>query len=157
MSQHEIKFAQFLSTEGQDACKTCPAGYYCLEGAASPTPCSPGTYNPSTMQGSATSCRPCKSGFACPLPASIQPTEMCSAGYYCPAGSSLPNEALNACPAGTYTDYHNLTADSECDKCPAGQACPSGTGGAQTPPLRCAEGIDFTNLFFLLIKALFSN
>ena len=92
------------------------------------------------MQGSATSCRKCKSGFACPLPASIQPTEMCSAGYYCPEGASLPNEALNACPAGTYTDYHNLTADSECDKCPAGQACPSGTGGAQTPPLRCAEG-----------------
>uniref|UniRef100_A0A7M5XIK9 Tyrosine-protein kinase ephrin type A/B receptor-like domain-containing protein n=1 Tax=Clytia hemisphaerica TaxID=252671 RepID=A0A7M5XIK9_9CNID len=121
-------------------CKVCPAGYYCLEGSDSPTACPPGTYNPVPMQGAASNCRQCEAGFACPLSASTQPTEQCSAGYYCPEGSSSPSDPLNACPAGTYTDYHNLTADSQCDGCPAGQACSAGTGGNQKPPQPCAAG-----------------
>ena len=121
-------------------CKTCPAGYYCTSGTDAPVPCQPGTYNPSPGKGIPTDCIQCKSGMACPKLALTAPSVMCSAGFYCPAGSRQPNETVNACPAGTYTDYHNLTADVECDPCPVGQACEAGTGGKQKPPQACAAG-----------------
>ena len=70
----------------------------------------------------------------------VYPPKQCSAGYYCPSGTVQPNETVNACPPGTYTDYHNLTAAIECTVCPAGQACTSGTGGNQKPPQACAQG-----------------
>ena len=92
-------------------------------------------------QGKKTDCRPCKAGMACPQLGLTNPSELCSAGYFCPAGSKQPNETLNACPAGRYTDYHNITADRECTVCPIGQACTAGTGGKQKPPQACALGM----------------
>ena len=136
---HKYLICYFLFAAKSD-CKECPAGYYCPRGAESPIACSPGTYNPSPMQGQDSDCRKCKAGLACPKYGSIEPTEQCSAGYFCPAGSAQPNATLNACPAGTYTDYHNLTLDRECDPCPPGQACSAGTGGNQKPPQQCAAG-----------------
>jgi hypothetical protein len=84
--------------------------------------------------------RPCFAGMACPRYGLSWPTLTCNAGYYCPQGSPSPNATLNACPAGTYTDYHNLTHSRECTSCPAGQACEAGTGGRQKPPQLCARG-----------------
>lgn len=130
----------FSSFSEQTDCKVCPAGYYCTSGTDSPVACPAGTYNPSINQGSVDDCRSCKSGMACPQIGLTRPTEMCSAGHFCPAGSAQPNETFNACPAGTYTNYHNLTADTQCDNCPAGKACLKGTGGNQKPPEACAPG-----------------
>lgn len=78
--------------------------------------------------------------MACPRPGLTWPPVKCDAGYYCPAGSSLSNETIHACPAGTYTDYHNLTHARECTDCPARQSCEAGTGGIQKPPQECATG-----------------
>ena len=44
-------------------------------------------------------------------------------GYFCPGGNHRPNQTEYACPAGTYTDYTNLTAIEQCDVCPETVAC----------------------------------
>ena len=93
--------------------------------------------------------RPCLAGKACPLRAQTWPTLTCNAGYYCPQGSASPNATINACPAGTYTDYHNLTHSRECTPCPAGQACEAGTGGRQKAPQSCATGLYIMNISHL--------
>ena len=126
---------------GLSDCKICPVGYYCTSGSHTPIPCPSGTYNPVLMQGSLGDCRQCIAGMACPQDGLHWPSEVCSAGHYCPAGSIQPNATTNACPAGTYTDYHNLTASRECSSCPLGQACSAGTGGRQKPPQLCATGL----------------
>ena len=128
---------------GQLDCKDCPPGYYCLEGAREPVACPKGTFNSLSSRGSLAECRSCISGMACPRPGLTWPPVKCDAGYYCPAGSSLPNETIHACPAGTYTDYHNLTHARECTQCPERQSCEAGTGGIQKPPQECAKGMEY--------------
>ncbi|EDO39339.1 predicted protein, partial [Nematostella vectensis] len=117
----------------QSKCKTCPPGYYCLAGSATPIPCPTGTFNPWTNQGALSDCKSCTAGMACPEPGLTRPPVKCSAGYYCPAGSILPNATRKACPAGTYTDFHNLTAAQECTPCPERFSCQAGTGGYFCP------------------------
>ena len=121
-------------------CKECPAGFYCTSGTDSPSPCLPGTFNPLTGQDNADDCQPCTAGRACSTLALTQTNELCSAGHFCPEGSDKSADPANECPAGTFTDYHNLTVADECSICPAGLACPSGTGGVSTPRLACAVG-----------------
>ena len=134
---------------GQLDCKDCPPGYYCPAGGSEPVACPKGTYNPIPLRGSLGECRSCISGTACPRPGLTWPPVKCDAGYYCPAGSSLPNETIHACPAGTYTDYHNLTHARECTDCPGRQSCEAGTGGIQKPPQECAKGKYVINPCFL--------
>ena len=96
-------------------------------------------------------CRLCISGMACPTTGLSYPTESCSAGYYCPLGSALPTAA--PCPAGTYTDYRNLTSAVECTVCPQGQACYAGTGGFENPPKACGQGeIQIHEFMFMFIQ-----
>ena len=102
--------------------------------------CPKGTYNALIRRGSLAECRSCISGMACPRAGLTWPPVKCDAGYYCPAGSSLPNETIHACPAGTYTDRHDLTHARECTSCPERQSCEAGTGGKQKPPQECAKG-----------------
>jgi hypothetical protein len=47
----------------------------------------------------------------------------CSAGYFCPTGSSSPT--ANACSLGTYTDSTSLVSQSQCTTCPARYMCSS--------------------------------
>ena len=122
------------------SCKMCPAGYYCLEGTDSPMPCPVGTFNPLLGQASLNCCQPCRAGMACSEIALTQPNELCAAGHYCPSGSFKSNNSNHTCPAGTYTHFHNLTSARECTVCPPGEVCLEGTGGIQTPLLRCAPG-----------------
>ena len=125
---------------GKLDCKDCPPGFYCVSGAQEPVPCPKGTYNALIRRESLADCRSCISGMACPRSGLTWPPVKCDAGYYCPAGSSLPNETIHACPAGTYTDRHDLTHDRECTSCPERQSCEAGTGGKQKPPQECATG-----------------
>nr|XP_047130962.1 uncharacterized protein LOC100202447 isoform X1 [Hydra vulgaris] len=122
------------------SCKLCPAGAYCPEASDSPIPCNPGTYNPLQNQGDIKSCLDCISGMACPQRGLNYPSVHCMAGHFCPARSIFPNDTLNRCPDGTYTDLHNATSDADCIECPAGLACEAGTGGIQKQPQPCAAG-----------------
>jgi hypothetical protein len=125
-----------ISSSG--ACSPCPAGFYCPVGSAYPTPCPPGTVNPSTNK---------QYIYECILPtAGTQATtwgnsnadgDACTAGHYCPIGSF---GAPFPCPAGTFTDATNLVQSSQCTQCPATYACESGTGAGVREKLKCAPG-----------------
>lgn len=43
----------------------CPTGSYCVSGSASPTPCAPGTFNPSTKAIDVSKCLSCTAGKYC--------------------------------------------------------------------------------------------
>lgn len=104
-------------------CKTCPAGYFCLEGTEYPEACSPGTYNPNIGGRDDLSCIACRTGEACTVQGLAEPDQPCSPGYYCPGGNFLPNQTEYACAPGTYNDYANGTKASDCIACIERFAC----------------------------------
>lgn len=120
------------------SCKICPAGYYCVSGTHTPTACSPGTFNQYTNMQKAADCLACIAGQACTKHGLAKPDYPCDPGHYCPGGNRLPTE--NPCPAGTFTDFKNLTAMSQCETCRSTKACLEGTGGLQKPPVPCGQG-----------------
>eukprot|EP00057_Strongylocentrotus_purpuratus_P010951 XP_011665425.1 PREDICTED: proprotein convertase subtilisin/kexin type 5 [Strongylocentrotus purpuratus] len=104
---------------------------YCPSGTDTPQACPAGTFNPSVGQNEetdCTDCTDCTAGYACTTIALVEPDTFCYPGYFCPLGSDSPNAAANACPAGTFNDFHNLTAAFQC------------TGSIQQPPSEGAEG-----------------
>ena len=125
---------------GQQYCKACPAGHWCASGTHTPTPCIPGTYNPMISGQNVTSCSPCISGMSCTDHGLTAPNYPCAPGYYCPGGNYRPNQTEYACPAGTFTNFNNLTSVDQCETCPERVACLVGTGGLQKPPVACAKG-----------------
>ncbi|XP_022100039.1 zonadhesin-like [Acanthaster planci] len=133
-------FTEESGASAVEYCKTCPEGHYCASGIDTPTPCPQGTFNPDTGQDTVEDCDTCTAGFACTQLGLTEPDSHCQPGYYCPSGSDSPNANANACPAGSYTDYHNLTAAFQCDTCPEQFACLIGTGGQNQPPELCAQG-----------------
>lgn len=120
------------------SCKICPAGHYCVSGTHTPTACSPGTFNQYTNMQKAADCLACIAGQACTKHGLAKPDYPCDPGHYCPGGNRLPTE--NPCPAGTFTDFKNLTAMSQCETCRSTKACLEGTGGLQKPPVPCGQG-----------------
>lgn len=62
--------------------KDCWVGHYCPMGSTLPTPCSNGTYNPSTNQDQFADCLPCTSGFYCNETGSDTVSGICDAGRY---------------------------------------------------------------------------
>lgn len=68
-------------------CRVCPkhlsfpvTGFYCLEGASSPTPCPAGTVSQVEGLQSLLDCSPCPPGFYCNISALTSPSGPCSAG-----------------------------------------------------------------------------
>ncbi|XP_012578633.1 PREDICTED: multiple epidermal growth factor-like domains protein 6 [Condylura cristata] len=120
-------------------------GHFCQPGAAQPSPCRRGEYQPSF---GLDTCFPCPPGFHCPYPGTLVPM-LCPAHVYCPTGTWSPP----LCPPGTFTSQNasGLQAEGDCSicppghycrggqvwgKCPAGYFCPPGTSGLMTscPP-----------------------
>ncbi len=133
-------YTEATGSEDLTYCKSCPAGYFCPEGTDTPIHCPAGTFNPLLGQDSQDDCQSCKAGRACTMTALTQPDVLCASGHYCPEGSDKAADPDHECPAGTFTDFHNLTDPSECSMCPPGEACLSGTGGVQRSRLPCAPG-----------------
>jgi hypothetical protein len=113
----------FLGTTGgtaQSSCSACPVGYFCPVASVSGTanPCPAGTYRDTTGGTATTSCSACLAGRYGATPAVSVATcsGTCSAGYYCPTGST----SATAYP------------------CPVGYFCPVGTGSSLQNP--CAAG-----------------
>lgn len=77
-------------------------------------------------------------GWVCPLSGMTRADVPCAQGHFCPTGSSNP--IANRCPAGSYTDEFHTIQSSDCKVCPAGYACPLGTGGSQSPWVPCSLG-----------------
>ncbi|XP_061449373.1 uncharacterized protein LOC133368775 [Rhineura floridana] len=107
----------------------CPEGHFCQSGAAYPTPCAAGKYQPN--RGSEY-CLPCQAGFYCPEGITGD-SKRCPPHSYCPAGTLVPHP----CPEGTYTppDLSGLWEEKGCLLCPAGHFCREGRVEG-----RCAAG-----------------
>ncbi|KAF3692794.1 Sushi, von Willebrand factor type A, EGF and pentraxin domain-containing protein 1 [Channa argus] len=106
----------------------CPESYYCPEGTVQPVPCDPGTYVAVTL---ATKCDPCVPGWYC-VSGSLY---LCPAGFYCPEGTGFD---LRGCPEGTYGPDPGYWSVSQCRQCDGGHYCSSRNGTAVTGP--CQEG-----------------
>ncbi|CEM31004.1 unnamed protein product [Vitrella brassicaformis CCMP3155] len=122
----------------------CAEGHYCPRGTERPDshPCPPGTYSNKTGVESLASpqeCHICPPGKACDWgttgPTGTKPPVDCAAGFYCPAGTSVPSQY--PCPPGTYDAATNLTDSFQCDPCPAGSYC---LGGDTAVTGLCLEG-----------------
>ncbi|CAN0458385.1 unnamed protein product, partial [Laminaria digitata] len=70
---------------------SCVAGYYCPAGATSPFACPSGTYNPHEGMDDEGDCQTSLAG-SYTIEASTNMTGSCAAGYYCPAGSTGPQQ-----------------------------------------------------------------
>ena len=117
-------------TGGVNAPLPCYAGAVCPAGTGrgDEFPCPAGTYSAATNLANTTECTPCPVGSYCigGMPFISGP---CAPGHYCPLQSSAPD--TNACPAGTYSSWTNLTAASDCTACPPGSYCPLGSSAPQ--------------------------
>ena len=65
----------------------CPTGFYCAYGMR--TACPAGTYQPSTGKSSVADCNPCSAGGYCPSGSSVS-IPCGSDSVYCPGGASAP-------------------------------------------------------------------
>lgn len=143
----------YQPNKGQDSCLLCPAGtlceglgltapaecpvgHYCPAGsttvANSKQPCPAGTYNPYTGRKNVGECLQCPAGKVCSSGGLSAPNGVCSAGYFCPDGSST---------AAPSSRVHSM-GDGVAGKCPAGYYCPEGT----VAPLPCEPGYYSTDL-----------
>lgn len=85
----------------------------------------------------------CTAGFFCPSgstsqfgrgPLGVPDSRPCSTGTYCPAGS--PTE--RPCPSGTFSDAEQAVDASTCELCLEGRYC--GSSGLPSPTGDCAPG-----------------
>jgi hypothetical protein len=116
-------------SSGSNPMVACSAGHYCpaFTGGASDYQCPPGTYSSSTSLYSSSQCTQCPAGSYC-LGGDSAVSGTCTAGFYCPAGSSWPT--TNPCPAGTYSTSTGLVDSAGCTSCPTGNFCLSGSSSA---------------------------
>ncbi|CDW71824.1 gcc2 and gcc3 domain-containing protein [Stylonychia lemnae] len=103
----------------------CPKGYFCKSGSNDKTQCPIGSYNPTEGQ---SACLACQEGYTCDQTGTTVPDD-CPKGNYCPVGSltlipSTSNKKI--CPAGTFNSLTNLKAETECQICPKGRYCVAG-------------------------------
>ena len=120
----------FQEAEGQQTCQTCPAGFYCPEGASAALPCEGGTFSSQTGAHSNEDCTACPAGTFC-FAGSTTPIN-CSKGTY---AVSERSQLCDACPEGTYQGAEGAT---ECETCGDGFMCPPGSSARI--PASCAEG-----------------
>ncbi|TMS07321.1 hypothetical protein E3U43_011414 [Larimichthys crocea] len=84
----------------------CPPGQYCPSGTTAPVPCPEGSWSNSSGLGMQDDCKPCLGGFYCDSAGLTKPSGPCSRGYYCVEGAttSTPTDGITGgpCPEGSY-------------------------------------------------------
>lgn len=121
----------------------CPEGHYCTAGTKAPVACPIGYFRTAVGGTSINSCSKCTEGRICPSRGLTTTKQECTAGYYCPVGSSSSsgNKPMIPCPIGAYCSagssspeicpdktYQNAPMKTECIDCPAGYFCNTGGG-----------------------------
>ena len=112
----------------------CPAGYICPPGTEYPVPCPAGTYSKVSGRFEISDCLPSPVGHYS-INGSHEPTGLCNPGYYCPLGSTSPNQV--PCPTRTYLPGYGGESVEQCSLCTAGGYCPN-EGNAI--PIVCPKG-----------------
>lgn len=111
----------------------CPAGFYCPAGTRYPVACPPGTFNGVTGQDALSDCQFTPAGFYS-IQNATKPTGLCSPGFYCPVGSSGPQQV--PCPVRTYLPDFGGQSQRDCSLCTAGGYCPQNSA----LPVVCPRG-----------------
>jgi len=150
----------------------CPPGHYCSKGSSSPTACPPGTYSNSTQRNSVSQCNSCNPGYYCDLSGQTRSWKLCTAGFFCPGGDSVPTHNCTLghyctagvaqpipCPVGTYQDQVGQVQCKTCvagfycatgvvrpTPCPQGYYCPAGTQSSNQYPCPIGTFNNLTNL-----------
>eukprot|EP00347_Sterkiella_histriomuscorum_P024098 403332318 len=168
--------AHYIDTADSNKCNVCPIGTYCGQYLLQSTLtdrlcpngyycdrigiidyqtlfCLPGYYCPSNSE-----LKLCTAGSYCKGFGNIAVTGPCEAGYYCNAGSKVPNPIDNVqgnvcpvgaycvegstapvlCPIGTYNDKVGASSLSFCLQCPDERSCL--TEGTYSPGDGCPAG-----------------
>ena len=144
----------------------CPTGSFCPVASPYPSPCPPGTYNPSRGKHNVTECLDCSPGSFCGLYNLTMPSGACDAGFYCTKGSntSSPGSMFfnpftgrlvggGVCPTGHYCPrgtvvpypcgagtYNNLVEQAKCRQCPPSYFCPGGVVDYSVGQYDCPVG-----------------
>ena len=152
----------YQDERGNDTCKACPAGSYCEGNTTTPEDCPPGHYCPSMTEhgtefpcpngtysnvsrlGAVSECHQCTPGMYCGMAGLLEPTSVCSAGYFCGVGASVaqPHDS-----DGNHVSYSGETCvdasdNSTNDICPPGHYCPAGSPA----PVQCPPGTNTSSL-----------
>ena len=141
----------------------CPAGFYCPACTTSgfQYACPVGRYSNASGLSNSSECLPCRGGHYCAVPATSNPSTLCSPGYFCRQGarSATPDQGADAgpcpvghycprgttqpvaCPAGTFSSVMMLERESQCQQCIGGHYCEvpglNTTSGACSPGFFC--------------------
>ena len=98
-------------TSASSACPAkCPAGKWSAAGASSCSNCNAGRYGSTEGLTAATCTGACSAGYYCPAGSTSATQNKCSAGNYCPAGSG----SQTACPSGYGSSAAGSDAESDC-------------------------------------------
>ena len=114
----------------------CPQGNYCPENSPAPTQCPEGTYSDQYQNENISHCLPCTGGMYCGGAGNILPDDDCDVGWFCPAGSTVPQPPGNECLAGHECPqpssaevpcasgyYQPDVGQGSCFNCPPGMYC----------------------------------
>eukprot|EP00750_Incisomonas_marina_P016607 INCI19214.1.p1 GENE.INCI19214.1~~INCI19214.1.p1 ORF type:complete len:6126 (+),score=1170.25 INCI19214.1:309-18686(+) len=112
--------AEGHATVPESPADDCWLGHYCPEGTEWPVECPVGTYMNET---GASACHTCDAGHYC-IEGQIFVNEStkCDRGYFCPAGSSGPEQ--EPCPGGFWTGVAGTVSEAACEACTEGFYCP---------------------------------
>ena len=104
----------------------CPVGYYCPSGTTYSTqyPCPVGTYSPYTGQQSSDTCQDCTVGKYCNVQGASEPTGLCSEGFYCSGASTSPRPTDTSMGGRCTAGYYCPEGSSSKIECDAGSYCP---------------------------------
>ena len=108
------------------ACIAAGAGYYSPAADCNRYQCSAGYYGSSTTNSVNTCNGACSAGYYCPAGSTSSTQNACGLGHYCPAGSGT----YTNCPAGTYGSSTTLSTSACSGQCSAGYYCPAGSTSA---------------------------
>ena len=119
----------YMPVKGSTKCWTCPSSYYCLSSVSNYTefecpmghycpngteydkqyPCPSGTFRNATLGKSVSDCFPCTPGSYCNGVGLLQPTGLCSGGFYCISGAVKPNPTFNYNTSKAWVCSSNMT------------------------------------------------
>lgn len=159
-------YGTYMNETGASECYKCPAGYECLDqGMIEPvicpsgtyriegltpiscTECPEGTYNNRTGATSPDYCIACEGGLVCIASRlswlNSTNSELCSAGYFCPAGTNRATRNDYHCAAGFYCFTGTASKnESEMNICPEGRYCTAGTAASEAVYAECLKGAE---------------
>lgn len=90
----------YCGVVGMAVATGCPPGSYCPTGSTVPIACPKGSYSNQGGLRNSTDCTSCTPGYYCATTGLMAPSGQCKAGYYCIAGSYLPDPTATVVTTG---------------------------------------------------------